>query len=376
MMERTREGDPKTPPHAYELTRPSKPAPQGSWLWLATAVAAALIIATVLLGSVWFLLRPLALLFVGITLAAALAPVVTWLQQWLKRTAATLAVYLVLVLLFVGIGWLIFPPVIEEAGQLIDRAPELYDQGQTWLQQNLPMEDIPVLDTVFSQISGIASTIVALPLEISSSLADIVLVLFISFYALVAAPEFHHFLLSLVPERHHEKAKEVMHGVPYAMGGYIRGASISGAIIGTLSYVGLTIIGVNFAVLLGIISALGEYIPYVGPFISGALIVIVAFLQSPTKALIAIGFALALQQLEGSIIAPNVMHPQTKISPLTTLFVVFAGWSVGGALGALVAIPIAAAIRVLIMQLVVPAVRRQTGAVANGATEPEREEAA
>jgi predicted PurR-regulated permease PerM len=123
-------------------------------------------------------------------------------------------------------------------------------------------------------------------------------------------------------------------------------------------------------------SALGEYIPYVGPFISGALIVIVAFLQSPTKALIAIGFALALQQLEGSIIAPNVMHPQTKISPLTTLFVVFAGWSVGGALGALVAIPIAAAIRVLIMQLVVPAVRRQTGAVANGATEPEREEAA
>jgi predicted PurR-regulated permease PerM len=146
------------------------------------------------------------------------------------------------------------------------------------------------------------------------------------------------------------------------MGGYVRGVAITGLIIGTVSYVGLLLIGVNFPLALAIIAGLSEFLPFIGPFIAGAVMVAVALLQSPTKALIAVLFAVALQQLEGNLIAPNVMHPQTCISPLTAIVALFAGASVGGILGALIAVPLAAAARVLIVELLLPAVRRQTGA--------------
>jgi predicted PurR-regulated permease PerM len=149
------------------------------------------------------------------------------------------------------------------------------------------------------------------------------------------------------------------------MGGYIRAVSITGAIIGTISYVGLLIIGVNFPLPLAIVAGVSEFIPFIGPFVSGALMVIVAFLQAPTKALITLVFVVGLQQLEGNLIAPNVMHPQTCISPLTAVFALFAGASVGGVLGALIAVPLAAALRVLVVDLVLPAIRRQTGAEAD-----------
>ncbi len=99
--------------------------------------------------------------------------------------------------------------------------------------------------------------------------------------------------------------------------------------------------------------------------------VLIAFLEAPIKALITLVFAVALGQLEGNIIAPNVMHPQTNISPLITLFSIFAGWSIGGVLGALIAIPVMAALNVLVVKVIAPAIRQKTGAAANKRESPE-----
>ncbi|MGC9349702.1 MAG: AI-2E family transporter [Anaerolineae bacterium] len=340
-----------------------RPAAPGSWLWVVTAGAAVLILSTILLASFWFMRRPLAILFLGATVAAALAPVVTWLERWVSRTLATTIVYLVLALVLVGLGAAVVPPLVDQAGELIDRAPALVDQAGEWLGERIPISGESVVDTLLSQITGVASTIVSLPFQVSSSLADILLVVFLSFYTLTVAPEMRESLLSLVPQEERDDAERLFHRLPHAMGGYVRGATISGLIIGTLGYIGLLIIGVSFALVLGIIAGVLEFIPFVGPLISGALIVIVAFVQSPGKALIALGFVIVLEQVEGNVVAPNVMHPQTNISPVMTLFAVFAGWSIGGALGAIVAIPLAAALRVLVVELLVPAVRRQTGAL-------------
>jgi predicted PurR-regulated permease PerM len=340
-----------------------KPATPGTWLWVVTAGAAVLILSTIILTSFWFLRRPLAILFLGATVAAALAPAVNWLEQWVSRTLATTIVYLVLVLVVAGLGAVVVPPLVDQAGQLIDRAPALVDRAGEWIGERIPISGESIVDTVLSQITGVASTIVSLPFQVSSSLADILLVVFLSFYTLTVAPEMHESLLSLVPRDERDDTEQLFRRLPHAMGGYVRGATISGVVIGTLAYIVLLIIGVSFPLVLGIIAGVLEFIPFVGPLISGALIVIVAFVQSPTKALIALGFVIVLEQLEGNIVAPNVMHPQTNISPVMTLFAVFAGWSIGGALGAIVAIPLAAAVRVLFIELIVPTVRRQTGAL-------------
>lgn len=335
---------------------------QKSWLWNVTAGAAAISLGAGLLAVLWFLIRPLGILLLGLTLAAALAPVVSWFERWTSRTLATVLVYLFLALILLGLGWIVFPILADQAAEMIDRIPNLVDQAQAWLEERVAIPAGSTLDTVLSQITNIASTIIALPFEISSSVLDIFLVTFLSLYTLIIAPEAQQFILSLVPEENHPKVNEVIHSLAHSMGGYIRGATISGVLIGTVSYIGLLIIGVNFPLVLGIIAGVLEFIPVIGPFIAGALMVLIAFLEAPAQALITLIFVVALGQLEGNIIAPNVMHPQTNISPLMTLFSIFAGWSMGGVLGALIAIPITAALHVLMAKMVAPAIRRQTGA--------------
>lgn len=329
-----------------------------SWLWAVTVGMTALCLAALLLTFLWFLRRPLALLLLGVTLAAALAPVVTWLERWLPRNPATLSVYLVLAITLVGIGLLIVPMLVTQAEELINLAPQLADEAEKWIRRRLPLRDGQLVDQALSQVTTVASTVVSLPVQISSSLLEIVLVALLSFYTLLLAPDAHPLLLRLFPPEQHAEVDETTQAVANAMGGYVRGVAISGLVIGVIGYLGLLIIGVNFALVLAISAGFLEFIPYVGPFIAGALIVVVAFIQSPNSAWIALVFVILLQQLEGAVIAPNVMHPQTHISRLATVFVIFAGGSVGGVLGALVAIPLYAGLRVIVSRVILPAVSR------------------
>jgi len=336
--------------------------PRGSWGWVVTAGGSALALGVALLAALWFFQEPLAILFIALTVAAALEPLVGWLERWLSRTLAVVVAYLALALVLSLLGALVFPPLVDQAGTMADRLPELADRAQRWLRQRLPISDAQILDQIVSQLAGISASLVSLPLQISSSIFDIFLVAFISLYTLIAAPHTHETILSVVPKARDEAVNRILGRIVHTMGGYVRAVSITGAIIGTLSYVGLLLIGVNFPLALAIVAGVSEFIPFIGPFVSGALMVVVALLQSPTKALITLVFVVGLQQLEGNLIAPNVMHPQTCISPLTAVFALFAGASVGGVLGALIAVPLAAATRVLVVDVLLPAVRRRTGA--------------
>jgi predicted PurR-regulated permease PerM len=339
-----------------------QPAPRGSWLWTVTVGAGALILGIGVLALFWFLRRPLAVLFLGVTLACALAPVVTWLERWLPRNWATIVVYLVLALILVGLGAIILPMLVDQAEQLIDQAPGYAEEARKWMGERLGLRDGLPYEQMLSQITDLASTLAALPVEISSSLVDAFLVVFISIYTLLLLPNARKTFLSLFPTERRDSIQEILRRAAYTMGGYFRGATITGAVIGSVAYVGLLIIGIDFALVSAIIAGLAEFVPFIGPFIAGAIIVIISFLQAPGKALISLIFVIALQQVEGNLVAPNVMHPQTCISPLATLVALFAGWSVGGVLGALVAIPLYAGLRVIVVEVIFPAIRRQSGA--------------
>lgn len=343
--------------------RRTRPATRGSWWWVVTALALALIVGVGFLYLFRLLARPIALFILSISLAASLAPVVNWLEKRMPRTLAVVLVYLVLVLILVGIGLIITPPLVNQAGQFADRVPNLVDRAEEWLAQlNLPTENISILDTIASQLGGLGSQLVALPLAISSSLFDIFVVIFLSIYILLMAPQMEDFFLSLFPVSRRRRAGHVAHRMVDAMGGYLRGVVISAAILGVMTYIALLILGVNFPVVLGLITGLFEIIPVAGPIIAGAIIIAVALLESLTKGLIALVLVILLQQFEGNILVPNVMRSQAHVSPLLALLAIFAGAAIGGLLGALIAIPIAAALRVFTIEVIAPAIRRQTGA--------------
>lgn len=358
-------------PHAQPIIgqprngRPPWPAvtPADAWWHIAGAGAIAIALGLGMLWGISLLARPLALLAFAITLAESLAPIANWLDRWLPRALAVVLVYLALLLVLAGIGYALIPTLASQIREASNRIPDLVTIIQQWLASRNLQVSGNVLNALTSQIGSVSSALVSLPVAIFSSLLDIVVIFFISIYWLMEAPAIRDFFLSLFPAGRRERVGGVLDKMGQQMGGFIRGAFLDGLVIGTSTYIGLVLLGIDYALVLGMLAGLLEFIPWVGPIIAAVPLVGSALLQSPTKALLALGFVLLLHQFEGNIVLPNIMYTQTAISPLLVILALLAGGAIGGILGAIIAIPLAAALRVFVREVVAPAVRRQTGAV-------------
>lgn len=332
------------------------------WWRLMSAIAIGIVLGVGTLAFFQLLAYPLVLFFLGIAISASLAPLVGRLDKRLPRSLAVILIYIILVLIFAGLLWVVIPPLVGQARDAAQRLPSLIQNLQPLLQRWGPINVDSLIDTVIGQLGGVTSTLVQLPLRLTTSLVEFFIVLFVSLYALTEAPRVKRFFLSLFPEDSRDRANEVVSRMGEAMGGWIRGSVIDGFIVGLITYIGLLIIGVEFPLVLGLLSGVLELIPYLGPIIAGGLIILVALLESPGLALTALIFVVILQQIESNILVPNIMKTQTEVSPLMALVAIFAGGSLGGLVGAIVAIPLMAALRVLVLKVVVPFVRRRSGA--------------
>ena len=347
---------------AGKTVRPKQGTVVGRSLgWWATAGALALILGIGSLFILRALLRPLAVLFLGATLAATLAPPVAWLEKRMPRTLAVVLIYLLLFLIVAGLLWLTVPPLVQQAQEFATRVPDILDQVQQWFSHWQIPAQISLGDIVRSLFSNFGESALAVPTTIASAVVGLVLVIFISLYWLILAPRMEVFFLSLFPGDVTGQVWQVLSDMSSAMGGYLRGAVLDGLILGAVTYVGLLIIGIDYPLVLGVISGISEFLPVVGPIITTVIVVIVALFQSPTLALIALAFLVVLQQIENHILVPNVMQSQTTVSPLLTILMVFAGGALGGLLGATIAIPLAAALRVLVVDVIAPGLRRLSG---------------
>jgi predicted PurR-regulated permease PerM len=334
-----------------------------AWWLIASAVTVALILGLGFLDIIRLLALPLAVFIFGVTLAAALDPFVARLGQRMPRVAATLLVYLILAI-FIGILiWFIVPSLVTQMQDLVSILPGLFDQARQFvnaLRGNFAGDTFA--NALLTQFGRLGPSLLSLPLGITSALAMVVLILFISFYLLLEAPSIWRSVLSLAPEERRAQINQTGNDMSQAMGGYIRGTVINGLIVGFLTFLGLELMGVSFALTFGVMAGMLELIPVIGPIVSGIIIVSLTLLQSPSKALWVLIFWIVLEQTENHILVPNIMRSQTNISPLMSILALFAGGAVGGFLGALVAIPIAAALRILFRQMIAPAIRRRTGA--------------
>ncbi len=202
-----------------------------------------------------------------------------------------------------------------------------------------------------------------MPLTIVSSALEVVVVVFLSLYWLLALPTLRAFVLSLAPADQTDELRSVLREVGQTMGGYVRGVLIEAVLIGTIVFIGMQLIGVEYPLVLAVFSALGEFVPYVGPIVAAIPAVLLALLDSPSQALVVIAFYVVLQIVESYVLFPLVVGSQSEIPPLLIIVGLLAGGAVGGVLGALVAIPLAGALRVVVLRLVAPAIRRRTGGI-------------
>ena len=333
-----------------------------SWWWYTSIGAMALALGFGLLGVIYLFIRPLGLLILGISIAALFSPLISWLSRRIPRLIAVILVYLGLALLLIGIGMVIIPALSAQAQVVIIQLPGTFKQLQGSLQGYPSQFYNDLLNQLITYLSGLGTSLVALPVAFVSALMDILIVIFISIYGLLVAPSLRNFILSLFPESHSIRLEFILNKMINEMGGYLRGAIINGLIIGGMTGLGLFVIGVNYALVLGLIAGTLEFIPVIGPIVGAVPMVGVALLQSPTKAIVALAYAILLHQVESNILVPNIMRTQTEISPLLVLLALSGGLTIGGIFGALIAIPLTAALRVVFVEQVFPAIRRRTGA--------------
>lgn len=303
----------------------------------------------------WVLWRPMAVLVLNIAIADAFSPLVCRLERWMNRAVAAALLYLCLLALIGTAAILLGPRLLEEAKAILQEIPAAATRLQHSFRNAPILSDAQTLRSIADR--GL-SYLITVPLVLSKAALTAILTLFLSFYWLIATPSANIFVRSLFPSSLLVHVDRVLRELSMAMGGYLRGITLDALATGTLTGVGLLIAGVQYPLALGVITALGVFIPYIGTTVASIPAILIGLLDSPQRAVWAAVVYIGVQQIEGHLLTPNIMRSQTNVPQALVVIALFAGFATGGVLGALVAVPIVGAGKVLVESVVAPAIQR------------------
>lgn len=316
---------------------------------------------------------------VGVFLAVAMNPVVNWLAQRLPRPAAILVVYLALLLVVAGIGILILPPLMDQVQELIGMVTGLVTRPGGPSQA---IEDLAArynltgyLDTFRDQINGlpgrltgVVAPLLALTRGIVGSLIALISVLLISFYFLLDGARFTEAGLNLLAPSQRPRLRRGFDQAAAAVQGYLTGNLLISVIAGVATYVAMTVLQVPYAVALALLVALLDLIPLVGASLAAAAVAAVGFAVDPVKGVILLVFFVVYQQVENNILQPLVYGRSVRLHPVVVFIAVLAGGQLLGILGALIAIPVAQILRIVVLEWLADRAR-ETGGVVHDSSE-------
>ncbi|NJR12913.1 AI-2E family transporter [bacterium] len=197
--------------------------------------------------------RPLALFFLSVCIASALAPLVTRLARVMPRNRAILVIYGGLVLILVLLLSLIVPPLVRQIGELIEDAPRLVERAQAFLEDNGIDVEALQIEGLAGQIGAVGGRLITVPFSAFSGLLDALLVIIVSLYLLMDACKIENFVMGLFPQRQRERVAAVGTETIGVAGGYVRGVVINILVVSVITTIVTSLIGLPFAFALGII---------------------------------------------------------------------------------------------------------------------------
>lgn len=309
-----------------------------------------IIFITTFLILLWvlFLIRDIILLLlIAFILMSAFAPLVERLVKWrIPRPAAIGFIFLLFIGGLVGGLTVGLTPLINDTSNLIRR---LTESLSLFFQVNLL--DQTVIQNELSKFSG---QIIDLTLNLFEIIIRLVTVLVITFYLLLDKEHIEVKVATLFVG-HKERAERLIKVIENKLGAWLRGQIVLSVVVATSVYIGLTIIGLDYALPLAIFAGLLEIIPIIGPIIAAAPAVLIAFATSvPLAVLVGVTYAV-IQQLESNIIVPQLMKRAVGLNPLLVLIAILIGGRLLGIGGALLAVPIAVVIQVVAQEILSPA---------------------
>lgn len=325
------------------------------------------IIKTVLifaLAYLLFYLRDFVLvILVSIVIASAVEPATKWFKQYkIPRVPAVLAVYFAVVVILAGLFSLFVPALLGEANSLLTTLPQHINSITAWGPFNTETQTTAnsitggfSLDVVIAEIrsafSGLHGGFLSAMSTIFGGIFSLILIVMLSFYFAVKEDGVDEFLRIVTPLKHSEYVSGLWKRTQHKIGLWIQGQFLLSVIVAVLTYLGLTILGVPYALLLALLAGLFELIPLFGPIISAIPAVVLAFVNGisfadpgVTSAIIVALFFVLIQQFENHLIYPLVIRKVVGVHPILVIIALVVGWNIAGFLGLILAVPVVAGI--------------------------------
>jgi len=318
----------------------------------------------IVLYLLWLLRKPISWLLIAAFLAVALSPPVNWLNRRMKRGLAIALVYLGLLLVPVLLIALIVPPLITEANNFADNVPRYADDVTEYVQKNKRLREInedyditskleEEASKLPSRLGGAAGTLRDIGFGIVNSLFALLTILVMTAFLLGSGRRWTDAFINSRPAHQRERLRRSRDNMASAVGGYMAGALTIAMIAGIATYIVLLILGVPFRGPLAVIAGLFSLIPLVGATVAAVLIGIVTLFEDfPTATIIWAIWAVVYQQLENHLIQPQIQKRTVNVHPFLTIVAVLFGGTLLGVMGAIVAIPVAASIQILLREYV------------------------
>ena len=326
-----------------------------------------LVAAAVLIGFLYLFSAILLPFFAGMILAYFLDPVADWLERrGLSRMAATVLI-LVMFLIALVIGLMLIIPVLaSQLADFVGRLPDYLSRLQAlvsgidaeWLSQRLGVDPASLrdgLNSLLTQAGGFLSGVFSSILSSGKTLIDIaglfVITPVVAFYMLLDWDKMVARVDSWIPRDHLGTVRQIALDIDRAVAGFVRGQGTVCIILGVFYAIGLTVVGLNFGLLIGLFAGLVSFIPYVGSLLGLVLSIGVALVQFWPEWHWVVAVAViffAGQFVEGNILQPNLVGKSVGLHPVWLMFALFAFGALFGFVGLLIAVPAAAAVGVLV----------------------------
>lgn len=324
-------------------------------------------LAVVLLWALYTIRNVILLLYVSGLFAVGFSPIVRLIERQrllpvgtrrFPRWLAILVLYVFIVGSLVAIGMVVFPPLVDQAQALWNQKDQMFDRAQRFLhERGLLRGEYITLEEAVERAPGAAgdanvvATVYGAVRGVLGGIIGFLTILIVTFYLLVDSWSIHQTFLRFFPDRHRARVDAATRDITIKVSAWLAGQLLLGIIIGSTSAIGLWLLGVPFFYVLALISAIGELIPIVGPILAAIPAVLVAGTVSYQKALAVIVFFVIQQQVENHVLVPKVMERQVGVSAIVVIVSVLIGGKLLGVAGVLLAVPSAAILQVMVMEL-------------------------
>ena len=341
---------------------PASPPTAPSLIRYAIAMTA---LAVIIVWSAYLVRDVLLLIYVSGLLAIGFSPIVRLIERQqvlpigtrrFPRWLAILLLYMAILGTLTGIGFLIVPPLVRQGQGLWSARTEMFNKAQEFLiQEGLLKEHLTFKEAVelapASGGSDAVGTVLGAVSGVAGGIIGLLTIVILTFYLLVEADTLGDNLLRLFPREKRGRAAAAIRDITVKLSAWLGGQLLLGAIIGSTSAIGLWLLGIPYFYVLALLSGVGELIPVVGPILSAIPAIAVAATVSLNKVLLVIVFFVLQQQFENHVLVPKVMARQVGVSAVTVIVALLIGGRLLGIVGAILAVPTAAILQVLLIEL-------------------------